>query len=717
MRRLRRLLLGRDYDRLAAMREDLARVLALEREVSDRGRRTDLVAGVLSEALRLRENRDRGVSRALRPAISDAIKASVRHDPQPVVEAVSPVIGPAIRRAVNDAISGMLELLDKLLEHNLSWQALQWRIEAWRSGRHYSEIVLLRTLIYRVDQVLLIHRETGLLLGHVEAAQVGVRDPDLVGGMLTAIKDFLSDSFSAPEAPVQTMQVGDFRVIVEQGRLALLAAIVRGNPPSELAGTIRETLETIEVLYRDALACFDGDATPFAEAEGLLAECLKSQQRPPAGRRPWLAPAILALLAVGPLAYWGVGAYQAHARWSEALEALRNEPGFVVTETGRRGGTYRVAGLRDPLSREPEEVIGPEARSALHWEWSWRPFLSMEPELLVERAKQVLQPPPSVALSLEGDILELSGEAPKPWVDAMHVLAPRIPGIAAHRDEALETTGDPEHLPALASEALSALRDEPGIVVTDAVREGQQVVVYGLRDPLARDPLEVIGPKALSALEWDWSWRPFLSAEEAFVLARARLALRPPPTVALSLDGGVLRLSGEASRQWFEDIQRSAAQIPGISGYRYDDLKLTDSTAPLREALARYRQRIEGTGLYFDVDAMRLGQDQLTGLDALARSIQALSVIAGELGLTPRFLVTGYADATGSPARNQLLSFSRARGVVEELVARGVSERLFLPLRMGVGVASEAAPEDRARNRRVTLELVLLADGGAGGIP
>lgn len=577
---LRRLLLGKDYERLKAMREDIERLLALEEALGDPARQTDRVARVLSEAMLLRENRDQGVSKALSPALSDAIKATVRQNPQPVVEAVSPVIGPAIRRSVNDAIAGMLELLDKLLEHNLSWQALQWRVEAWRSGRHYSEVVLLRTLIYRVDQVMLIHRETGLLLQHVESSQAGARDPDVVGSMLTAIKDFVSDSFSVSEdSPVQTMQVGDYKVIVEQGQLAIIAAVARGNPPTELAQTIRETAETIEILYRDGLERFDGDATAFAETRPMLENCLMSQQRPTAGRRPWLAPALVGLVLLLAAGYWGFRSYQSHGLWSSALKALRAEPGIALTDATRDGDVHRVHGLRDPLARRPEEVIGPDA---------------------------------------------------------------------------------------------------------------------------------------LSALRWDWDWRPFLSAEPAFVLERGNRVLQPPATVELSLDDGVLQVSGEATQQWI-DVMRSAVRgIHGIAGYRDDDLNAIDDTPRHREMLARYREEIRDTILYFGVNALQLGQDQMDRLDNLAGAMKALGPVAGELGLTPGYLVTGFADATGSREQNRRLSFSRARGVIDELVARGVGEHLFLPLKMGVDMSDKPAKtaEERARNRRVTVDVELLGEGG-----
>jgi len=713
--RLRRLLLGQEYERLASMRDDIERMRTLEDTLRDPVEQTDRVAQVLSEALLLRENRDQGVSKALRPALPEAIKAAVRKDPRPVVEAVSPVIGPAIRRSVNEAVAGMLELLDKLLEHNFSWQALQWRLESWRTGRRYSEVVLLRTLIYRVDQVLLIHRETGLLLNHVESSQAGARDPDLVGGMLTAIKDFVSDSFStSEESPVQTMQVGDFKVIVEQGSLAIIAAIARGNPPNDLARTIRETSETIEILYRDKLERFEGDSTTFADTHPMLEDCLKSQQRTTAGRRSWLAPTVIGLVLLSALGYWGFKSYQAHLLSTSALTALRTEPGIALTDTAQDGDIYRVHGLRDPLAREPEAVIGPDAHSAFRWEWNWRPYFSAEPELLLTRARQLLRPPPTVDLSLDGGVLTLSGEAPQQWIDAMRVAAPGVVGISGYADGALIAIDDTDQATKLWTAALDALRAEPGVVMTEAARDGPIARVNGLLDPLARDPREVIGPEALSGLRWDWNWRPFLSAERKLLLARAEQTLQPPDTVALSLDGSVLQLKGEARREWIDTMRSAVRSIPGITGFEDDALQLIDDKERHREMLANFREQIEGTILRFDVNAVRLALGQLEILDTMAGTMKELETVAGELDLTPGYRVTGFADATGSQTLNHKLSSSRAREVVEQLIVRGISENLFLAVKLGVEMPQQPAntPEERARNRRATVDVILFGDDG-----
>ena len=121
-----------------------------------------------------------------------------------------------------------------------------WRIEAARTGRSFGEIALMRSLRFRVEEVYLIHRETGLLLGHLAAKGAVTQDADLVSGMLTAVQDFVRDSFTPGKSEeLETMRVGEYTVWVLHGPSALLAAVVSGVAPPDLRNIFQRTLERI----------------------------------------------------------------------------------------------------------------------------------------------------------------------------------------------------------------------------------------------------------------------------------------------------------------------------------------------------------------------------------------------------------------------------------------------------------------------------------------
>src|SRR5271155_4858236 len=186
---LRHLIVAPEQEGLQELRD---RLDSVERRAED-------VSSVVAEAIQMRREQgdDRALAEALAPTIQETLRESVRRDPHVLADALCPVMGPAIRKSISETLRSMLESFNQALEHSLSWQGLQWRLEAFRTEKSFAEIVLMHSLLYRVEQVFLIHRETGLVLNHVVAPAVATQDPDMVAGMLSAIQQFVRDSFNS----------------------------------------------------------------------------------------------------------------------------------------------------------------------------------------------------------------------------------------------------------------------------------------------------------------------------------------------------------------------------------------------------------------------------------------------------------------------------------------------------------------------------------------
>jgi OOP family OmpA-OmpF porin len=416
---LRALLVGPEQRQLRALRARLDDPAAQIRSVS----------AVLPEALLLRA-RDPELFNALAPQVEQAITASVRRNPTPLADALFPVMGPAIRKAVAASLAGMLESLNRTLEYSFSWRALKWRLTALRTGKSFAEIVLLNTLLYRVEQVFLIERASGLLLQHVRAGPSDVQDADLVSGMLTAIRDFVQDSFRVSEHDtLEALRVGDLSVWIEQGPRAVLAAVIRGTAPASLRPRLQHALETIHLVHADALAAFNGDASVFHEAGPLLEACLETQYQARTPSRLRAAPVVLGLL-LAALAVWAVFVIRDRYRWSAYLDALKAEPGLLLVTAERRGGRYEVTGLRDPLARDPRALLADTRLSPDDVTGRWEPYESLEPRFVLDRARERLSPPADVTLDLNDRVLSGRGLAPDAWIEEAGRLAPLLPGIA-----------------------------------------------------------------------------------------------------------------------------------------------------------------------------------------------------------------------------------------------------------------------------------------------
>lgn len=381
-------------DRFAELSEILlgperADLRDLQERLDNPEARAQDVSAVLVEAIRLRTN-DKRLRKALQPTIEEAISMSVRKNPRMLADALFPILGKAIRKAIDAELGGLMQSLSVALEQSVSARSLRWRLEAFRTRRPYAEIVLLRSALYRVEQVFLIHRETGLLLQHAVWRGVDAKDPEAVAGMLTAIQDFARDSITGAEGQdLETVRLGEFSVVLAYGPHVILAGFVRGVVPRHLSRVFQDTLDSIEQENSATLKSFDGDTTRFDVCHPHLEACLLGQGEPQTVRSTsrftrWLVIGVPALLGLTVGAWWLLSA-RADRRWRSLVEQLRSEPGIVVTAAEKRGGGYYLSGLRDPLARDPASVLAstqvPIERISAHWE----PYHSLAPQFVAQR--------------------------------------------------------------------------------------------------------------------------------------------------------------------------------------------------------------------------------------------------------------------------------------------------------------------------------------------
>lgn len=242
---LRRLLRAADADDMASAARRIdelhERIRVLEELLLAEQPRAGAVSEVLLEAFDQRvEISPERAADTIRPTVETAVFNSVRENSAAMAEALYPVMGPAIRKMVANLFT----------------------FDPSRSGR-----------TFRVDQLLLIHRETGLLLNGIEAEGRDAEEGDIVSGMLDAIRAFVDDAFEADEMDgLQDLRVGDVSVLVEWGPHAILAAVTKGVPTPAFRSDMQLTLEAIHEAHEAALGDFDGAVDAFDACGDRLRE-------------------------------------------------------------------------------------------------------------------------------------------------------------------------------------------------------------------------------------------------------------------------------------------------------------------------------------------------------------------------------------------------------------------------------------------------------------
>ena len=433
-----------DSDELSALRDLLLspeqnQLGELRQRLDDPKRYAEDVGRVLPESILLRASQDKQLTNALMPTVEEALQISVQRNPRILTDAIFPIIGPAIRRAITSAIQNLIQSLNETLDSSFSLRGLQWRLEALRTGKSFAEIVLLRTLRYQVEQVFLIHRKTGLLLQTVVAEAITSQDADMVSSMLTAIQDFVRDSFGIQqEDTLGTMQVGELTVWIEQGPEALIAGVIRGTAPEDLRLVFQEALETIHFEKKEDLDSFQGDSAPFEGCRPILEMCLQQVQQRTEEKKSspvlWILAGVLAV-GVGIGFFFAFQKNQENQKWVSYLEKLRMQPGLVVIASTEYHGKYNLIGLRDPLAIDPAGLLKDSALNPASVYSRWELYQSSEPAFVLTRARGLLQPPPTVNLSLKDGTLYAKGSASQAWIQEARKLVRLLPGVVHFQED------------------------------------------------------------------------------------------------------------------------------------------------------------------------------------------------------------------------------------------------------------------------------------------
>ena len=398
----------------------------LERRLDDPAQQAQETSEVIAEALLLRgQKKDNMLYTALEPMAESLFKEALRKNPMDFVNALFPLMGPAIRRSIAETFHSMLEGFHQTMEQVFSWKGLRWRWQAWRTGVGFSEVVLLNTLLYRVEQVFFIHAETGLVLSHVSGSDVTAQDADMVSAMFTAIQDFARDCFTGgPGSGLDSLQLGEFTILLERGALAYLACVVRGAVPFEFRERLKDAMAVLQVKYAAELNSFTGDAEPFLSARWILEDLLDARYANEGAALPFwvkLLPVATVLLIIAGGAQLWYGIHQrslTRLHMEESFARVGEEPGILLVEARQdRSQHWKVIYLRDPLAADPRSILDNMAIPAGSYTLQTMPYLSYETAMIARRVKEHIVPPEGVSVEFDkSGTLHLRGKAPMTWI-------------------------------------------------------------------------------------------------------------------------------------------------------------------------------------------------------------------------------------------------------------------------------------------------------------
>ncbi len=113
--------------------------------------------------------------------------------------------------------------------------------------------------IGRIHNLFLLSK-SGIVISNLSAKNVEQTDVDIMGGMFTAVKDFMEDAVSASTtSSLNDIQFGNFHVKFASGAFSELAVVYTGILNQEAEDSITDTLIAFELENMKILENWDGD--------------------------------------------------------------------------------------------------------------------------------------------------------------------------------------------------------------------------------------------------------------------------------------------------------------------------------------------------------------------------------------------------------------------------------------------------------------------------
>jgi outer membrane protein OmpA-like peptidoglycan-associated protein len=698
------------------------------------------VAAVIDGALRKAEIERHGpLADAIAPLVVRTIKNEIRNSKDELVETLYPMTGRMVQAYVASAMKDLANDLNRRLDAN----PVMLRVRSLVTGKSVAELALAETQRFTVEELYLVRRGTGELIGRwPESSDLSGRD-HVMSGILAAINDFSSAALSDEGSTLRRIDLGERHLYLRASPLLLLAAKCAGTAPTEVEAVLDDAFLTALEKIQQAGGDADKIADNATSDPTVLGSVSAQLEKSVGGKAPISPLKILAWMIGLPLAAWLSWSFYADYRkdraHSIASEVIARSPAVagypIQLDAGDLGQTITVTGLAP--SADVREALVSRLRSTLPSS-EIRDHLSVLPNALEIMEPQIARLKRELS-GLEPEIgrvrEEVSGIDPK--ITTMRDALARIEPEVAKVQQSVSTID-----PRVNEVGERVAKIEPEVAkVQGEVKSLEQEVQRALIERLVTSAAKRMGEASNSM---------------SYLVAMIDSAQSRDKLRAIVEDIGQARAAAEAELKVIASKARPSddklaakidtiAQMVAASADQLGELmgatataktagnELRSSLTAAAESLAAETDRLAAHSVALGhVFALKRSLPKPTAREELeawtrsnaiffgdateyrnaARASAALDTLASLILKGDDLVrIVGYTDEKGTIANNSPLSLNRAEKVRGELLSRGVPEhRLVAVGRLDAQRLSPQAGET-SPSRRVEFEVGFVGEG------
>ena len=197
------------------------RIEFLEQAYNDREKFASRVNPIVANRL---DEFTKNIPNTLGPTITATLKREIQNHKDEVVDALYPVLGKMVKKYVAQEIRVLSEKIDSQLSFITAWKR---RFKAFFGGSKEKELLLNDLASEKIEQVLLIERDSGLL--KASFSRTDTIDEEMISGMLTAIKTFVEDAFNQKNQELELIEYELYNIHIQSFVNYYVAVVISGS--------------------------------------------------------------------------------------------------------------------------------------------------------------------------------------------------------------------------------------------------------------------------------------------------------------------------------------------------------------------------------------------------------------------------------------------------------------------------------------------------------
>ena len=206
------------------LREDRVALQELQESIEDPFLLSEKVLPIIEQRLDFFKQH---FPKEFKVAVEQIVDKKLAESQDEILNVIYPVLGKMIRKYITHQFQMLRDNIDQQVRSAFSTKGLLGRIRAAIFGIDNTDVILSNLDQLIIEEVYVIQRDSGLLMGAASAQETV--DRDVIAGMLTAIKSFVEDAFKREREDLEMIEYGNYKIFIQNFHSYYVAVALSGS--------------------------------------------------------------------------------------------------------------------------------------------------------------------------------------------------------------------------------------------------------------------------------------------------------------------------------------------------------------------------------------------------------------------------------------------------------------------------------------------------------